>query len=789
MSHESAERWARVDDLFHRAVELGDEERRDFLSRETSGDAALAHQVLALLRAHDRPHRLLDAPSPDRLPPGMRIGPYAVERALGSGGMATVYLASRADRRFDKRVAIKLVHQGLTAELTSDRFETEQRILARLEHPHIARLLDAGITEYRQPYLVMEWVDGMPLDKWMATHPSLEARLDLWHALASAVAYAHRNLVVHRDLKPSNVIVTSDGTAKLVDFGIATLVSARTRQALTRSPQFTPLYASPEQLEGEAVTTASDVYGLGLLLFELVTGTQPFRRVSERPHEQALAALAEDLRVPASVPMDLAAILRHALRRTPEHRYATAEQFADDVQRYRRGEPVRARPETFGYRASRFIARHRVASAAAAAVTVALVTLTALALRQARIADEERARAEDVTTYLEGFLGATPTGSDWALRDRGAGLRVVELADLMAARLEESADVHPETEATLRYVLGMVYTQAGQLEPAMKHVSRAQELYARLAPPDDPRRLSADLLAAAADNMLGRFADAESIIERIQREWRNPPTSAVAGMHEQLGLAQFRLGKVDQAERTYVSALERLRQTIGEYHHNIGLLRGNLAMVHLERGRFDQAAAELERAIPIIRANARGSSISLAWALVNLANAYRFLGRNDDMLRTALEGADRMSEALGRDHFAMVHALSFVAFGKALKGEPDAESIARRAVAVQSSLAPDHYERAVGLTFLGATLTLTGKPGEAVRALDEALTLRRARFAGPNWRIAETAGFLGQALAAAGERARARDLLDESLSMFTTLYGVDNPRTVEARTRRERALH
>src|SRR5262245_3498545 len=328
-----AERWQLIEALFHEVLDVAESDRVEHIAARAGEDPSLTRDVLALVDAHTRTHPLLDSPAVSDLPSGMRLGPYALERVLGAGGMATVYLARRADRQFDKQVAVKLVNRGLTAELTGDRFQTERQILARLEHPHIARLLDAGVSEFGQPYVVMEWVDGVTLEAWIARErPPLERRLDLWLDVVSAVSYAHRNLVIHRDLKPSNVLVGGDGVAKLVDFGIAKLVSEGDAQSeATRTAHFTPLYASPEQIRGLPVTTATDVYGLGLLHYELVTDAHPFRRSGQSAHEQAQAALAHDPAIPPGTPADLGAILQMALRKEPERRYATAAEFAEDL--------------------------------------------------------------------------------------------------------------------------------------------------------------------------------------------------------------------------------------------------------------------------------------------------------------------------------------------------------------------------------------------------------------------------------------------------------------------------
>ena len=387
-------RWTLIEELFHGASALPEAERSAYVRTHGADDSSLIAEVEALLVADLRSHVLLDAPKPTDLPAGLRLGPYALERVIGAGGMSTVYLARRADRQFDKQVAIKLVNQGLTAAMTGGRFETERQVLARLEHPNIARLLDAGFNEFGQPYLVMEWVDGLTLDVWIEQdQPSLDRKLDLWLGLAGAVAYAHRNLIVHRDIKPSNVLVCSDGSAKLVDFGIAKLVGDGDEAAHTRTTHFTPRYASPEQLQGGAVTTAADVFGLGLLLAELAGGEHPFGHPGAPPHEHANAVMRAEPQVPRAVAADLAAIIRMALRKEPDRRYASVAAFADDVGRFRRGWPVSAQPESYEYLLRKFVQRHRAGVAVATLAFAALLGGVTLFVAQAQRTATERDRA------------------------------------------------------------------------------------------------------------------------------------------------------------------------------------------------------------------------------------------------------------------------------------------------------------------------------------------------------------------------------------------------------------
>ncbi len=790
MTDSGSERWRLVEDLFHRALDQPPGSRPAFVKSGANGDASLAAEVMALLDAHVSSHRLLDAPKVADLPAGMRLGPYALERVLGVGGMATVYLAHRADRQFDKHVAVKLVNHGLAAEISGARVDAERHILARLDHPNIARLIDAGLSDFGQPFIVMDWVDGVPLDLWRAqARPSLEAGLDLWLEIADAVAYAHRNLVVHRDLKPSNVLVGKDGHPKLVDFGVAKLLQDHhSGPAPTRTQHFTPQYASPEQLLGQPVTTSTDIHGLGLLLYEIVVGDKAYGGGERPSHEHARAILEDEIRIPSRVPSDLAATIRMAVRKEPERRYVSADQFAEDVRNFLRGRPVMAQPESWRYRASVFFKRHRVASIAAALAALTLVTLTGAAVRQARRADEQRARAEQVTSFITGFLGATPEGPELVLQNKGVALRVVELADRMGERLESNLASQPEAEQTLRSVLAMTYLQMGELEKARSNALRAIALSEQRDGPDDTRRHSPELVLATVENNLGRFADAEQRANRLAVQWKNPPPTDYAAVTMQLGLAQLRLGKADAAERTIRDGIHRIETGLGVDHPGVALPASYLGLVHLERGQFDEAVIQLERSAAISRRGTTGASMPMAWALVNLANAYRFLGRNDDVLRSAQESYTHFAGALGEGHFSSVHPLAFIAYAKAMRGEVDAEAIARKAVAVQASLPEDNYERAVGLTFLGFVLMKQHQLVEARQALQRALDLRRQAFKAPNWRIAETAGWLGETLALEGSIDRARPLLEESLSMFAALYGPDNSRSLDARARLERSL-
>jgi non-specific serine/threonine protein kinase/serine/threonine-protein kinase len=433
---DSLDRHQQIRALFESVLQQEPAQRERYLSEHDAGDAALRREVERLLAAHANAQSFLeqplaalmtdvDRPSPPPSPwIGRRLGPYELVREIGQGGMGTVYLGVRVDDQYRAEVAIKVVSASLVSPQVVDRFSRERRILASLEHPHIARLLDAGTTPEGVPYFVMEFVDGEPIDAFCDRRQlTIAGRLQLFMTVCEAVQYAHRHLVVHRDLKPTNILVTADGTVKLVDFGIAKLLAdddaAEAVAGLTRTglQPMTPEYASPEQVKGERVTTSSDVYALGLLLYELLTGrrahdlpslkladvkrvildeepTRPSGALTRaHPTDAAAARGATIDRLRRQLTGDLDQIVLTALRKEPERRYTSVSALAQDVESYLAQRPVAARGERLWYRAGKFVRRHRASVAAALLVTLALLGGGVATAWQARIAQHERAVA------------------------------------------------------------------------------------------------------------------------------------------------------------------------------------------------------------------------------------------------------------------------------------------------------------------------------------------------------------------------------------------------------------
>ncbi|MBS1812228.1 MAG: protein kinase [Acidobacteria bacterium] len=416
----AAEATQQIKDLFDAAFDLAPAARERFLTEACAGDDGLLAEVQKLLRLHDEADEFLAVPPlvNDSSPAmnsdaalGRRIGAYQVIRELGRGGMGAVFLAYRADQAFEKHVAIKLVWPGLGSEEILLRFQQERQILARLEHPNIARLLDGGVTEDGWHYLVMEYIAGVPITQYCRQR-SLPERLQLFHAVCEAVQFAHQNLVIHRDLKPGNILVTNDGRPKLLDFGIAKLLEQNEASlALTHTQlPLTPEYASPEQLNNQPITTATDVYSLGVVLYEILTGRKPYRFKTPLLHEISRVVTEVEPDKP-NLGDELENIVLMAMHKEPQHRYESVAQFKADLDAYLAGKTVLARKPTTGYRLGKFVRRHKLTVTLATLLLLTLVTVAIVALWQASVAREQarKQRRELYATQMNQAL------QDWEL--------------------------------------------------------------------------------------------------------------------------------------------------------------------------------------------------------------------------------------------------------------------------------------------------------------------------------------------------------------------------------------
>lgn len=684
-ARDSAAIWHRIDPLLDAALDLDTDERQRFVEQSCAGDAALLARLQTLLRAASSAGAFLELPATkmaaglveeigratppaERCPPLDRVGAYRLINEIGRGGMGAVYVAERADEQYRQRVAVKLVRPGGAVPGLNARFRTERQILASLEHPNIARLHDGGMTADGTPYLVMEYIDGRRLDVYCAEeHLSITDRLKLFEAVCAAVQFAHQNLVVHRDLKPGNVLVTADGTVKLLDFGIARLLDADAAERSlppTESRLMTPTYASPEQIRGGAITVSSDIYSLGVILYELLTGRTPFAREGRTPHELAQAILEEEPPLPSSVVPkasarrlrgDLDCIVASALRTGPREGYASAAALADDIRRYLDGRPVRARGATPLYRMRRLVRRHRLATIAASIALASLLLGLTAAVGQARRADRERdaarretARAEQVAAFLASvFHLADPNVA------LGETVTIAAALDSAAIWLDRDLATAPETRADIAWTLGAIFGALGRSDTHRRLMDSVLVIQEREFGPHDPRLGRTLTALAEAMRGQGQLAASEPLLRRALSLQRSDLRTAPRQIDHTLNMLALSLrdqGRLAEAELLLEQALEISRRDAAV--HPIGLHRTltNLAHVLLAQRRFAEAE-QLYRDVLSRRLAYWGPQHpEVANALINLGSALGWQSDFDEAQRIFTDGLAMRRQTQGHEH-------------------------------------------------------------------------------------------------------------------------------------------
>ena len=850
-------RWTQIQTLFESALECTPDERDAFLQTACADDADLLAEVRSLLAADADAHPLLDslaldaiALPADLLPDGIlpsegdRIGPYRVVRPLGRGGMGAVFLAERADGQFEQHVALKLIRGGAASGQIVRRFQSERQILARLQHPHIARLLDGGLTEEGQPYFAMEYVDGIPLDRYCEAHDgAVEQRVELMQTVCEAVQYAHRRLIVHRDLKPSNILVTEDGTVKLLDFGIAKMLTGDNDPlgdpVLTQTGHavMTPAYAAPEQVRHAPVTTATDVYALGVVLYELLAGQRPFDLTGRSPAEierivgeqipSAPSAVAPPDRQRA-VRGDLDTIVLKALRKEPERRYASPEQLADDLQRHLDGRPVAAQPDTVGDRTRKFLQRHRAGVAATTAVVLliaALVSFYTVQLAQER----DRAQLEATTaTQVSDFLQGLFTISDPS-ESGGEDLTARALLDQGAERIERDLADQPVVQARMMQVMGEVYSNLGAFDAAAPLLERSLTLRHDML--DTPPLDVADNLNSLAvlRKETGQYAAADSLFRAaiaIQEDQLGPNDPTVAATLHNWGTLLHFQADYERADSLFQRALAVRQDRFGENDPRTASTLNEIATLRFDQNDLDGAETLYRQTLDVRRAHFEGDHPDLAMSLNNLAMVLRHKSQfeeSETLYREALAMRERLYDG---PHPDVAHTLNHLARLYANKGDyAAAEPIARQALAmrievfgeehvettasmgnlagilgglgqhaeqatyyrraleiVQTMLGPEHPYVAALSYSLGASLQAAGNLTDAERHFRESLTLHRALFPDGHANTAYPLIRLGALLTETGRAGEAEPLLREAITLRTDALGADHWQVAVARS-------
>ncbi len=769
-------RWQRIKALVAAALDLPPASRATHVERECGGDADLHAEVMSLLAASDEADDFLETPAAapmgetleqPKAPSwiGRRVGAYEIVAEIGEGGMGEVYRAVRADDQFHKQVAIKLIRRGHDTAYFVARFKAERQILATLDHANIARLLDGGVTDEGLPYFVMELIEGKPIDEYCAEHRlSVRERLELFRTACAAVHFAHQRLVIHRDLKPGNILVTPGGEVKLLDFGIAKLVdeapaSAAPARTATEFRALTPEYASPEQVRQEPVTTASDVYSLGVMLFELLTGRSPYRKTSTLPHDIAREiceieperpstavrrAEGDAGDIPSLLPIearrlarqlrgDLDNIVLMALRKEPQRRYTSAEQFAEDIRRHLAGLPVIARPDTWTYRSGKFLRRHALGVVAALAVVVSLVAGMLLAEREARIANAERARAERHFQEVRKLANAFLFEVHDAIQNLPGATEARQLLVKNALQYLNALAAESSGDPTLQRELATAYEKVGDVQGGFRSGSlgdtagaldsfrKALAIRASLLGPrpDDP-----DLLGETARN----HSKVGDVLVRMGQ-----PGDAVAHSRTALQLTDRLIAvKPDDPKARFMALASQVD------------LGGNLA----EAGRWQEGLAHCRRGLELAEALAKAQPgekrMQRALALV--------YGRIAWILT---EGTARYEEAVG------FHEKSLTAIAPLLKGEPGNTDL--RNIAARAHLG------------FGHALARQGERVRAPKEFERGLDHLRALAAGDpknalfRFNAADAMSAVGSQYADWDDAREALDHLQRAASLFGTL--------------------
>ena len=706
-----ADRWQRVEDLFTRAADLPPSDRTALLGAEcrtadglpdpvlrAEVEALIQHDVQARAFFDDANARLAAVADgigaeQDALPE--RVGPWRLVREIGRGGMGTVHLAERADGRFEQTAALKLVRAGMAPGVLA-RFRSERQILARLDHPGIARLLDGGVADDERPYLVMEYVDGEPITDYCDRRRlSVDARLALFRQVCDAVQFAHRQLVVHRDLKPSNILVAEDATGaprvKLLDFGIAKLLAGDAAVSLVETAEdqrvMTPEYAAPEQVRGEPVTTATDVYALGVLLYELLTGTRPYRLANRARHAVERAILETDPAVPstsvtdataagarASEPTrlkrklrgDLDQIVLRALRKAPERRYDGAAALSSDIGRHLNGLPVEAQPESVGYRMGKFARRHRAAVAVAAVALLAMLAGTVAIIQQRDRARDQATRAEEVTTLLVSVFDAADP-----LEGRPDTLSVQDVLAAGTERVEAELAARPTTQADLFLALARVHRNLQEYARA-EALSRRSLAQARAAD-DQPRIADALVELSRTLSALDRPTEAaEAAIQAVEADRRaGSPDRDIARGLGALAAVRHAQGEIAEMERLIGMVTEIYDENGMDPDEQYADLLEYQGTARLSRGDGDGALADYRRSLAITQDRYGSDHTRTLARQSTLAFALGWLGRWDEAATQTLQHIRALEGRFGVRDPRVVHHYGALAIMELHRDRPD----------------------------------------------------------------------------------------------------------------------
>ena len=824
------ERWNRASPYLDAVLDLPAPEREARLRDLRASEPDIAHDVDAMLAQHRvlsaegfldaRP--LIEPPEPALA--GVTVGAYRLVSPIGHGGMGSVWLAERSDGRFEGQAALKLLNTALVGRAGEERFKREGTILARLTHPHIGRLIDAGVSPTGQPYLVLEHIDGGHIDRFCDEHRlTVDDRIRLFLDVLAAVAHAHANLIVHRDLKPSNVLVTADGDVKLLDFGIAKLLAddtaAEPSALLTREGEsaLTPKYAAPEQVTGGRITTATDVYALGVLLFELLSGRHPTASTAQTPAEFVKAVADTDPvrlsstigtsdrrpedaeavatarattpeRLRRSLQGDLDVVLAKALKTRPEERYGSVAEFADDLRRFLDHQPISARRDSVAYRTARFVRRHRRALALAGAAAAALVALIGFyTIRLSTERDRARVQASKASRVSELLMGLL-TGADPYRSAGGAEPTMQNLLDTGAERVSRQLADEPELQAQLLTVIGRTYERMGYLDKARPLLEQALTVGRSASHGDSIVVAQTENDLGVLKRQMGDLRGAEPLLREglaARRRLLGNNDPAVAITLVELSRVIRDLGRADEAESLAREALATRRAVFGDEHQETATSKSDLGVLLLSRG-------DLTGAEPLLRENVATTERLLGAGHPNTASAKASLA-TVMLAKGDASGAERLlreslavnGAVFGSDRPEYAQSLNGLAGAVEAQGRlQEAETMLDEALRIAERHFAAEHPRVLTYTTNRARIRIKrGHGADTEAVLRRVLASRQRLYPPDDWRIAQTQSLLGASLMATRRLDAAEPLMLEADRRLKPLPGVEGDERAANRAR------
>jgi serine/threonine protein kinase len=808
-----AVRWERIQTMFHRATELPADERDAFIGVESCGDAELAARVRRMLEADRVGGTIVDQPlgslagqlMTDLIPTAMTFGPYRVERLLGEGGMGVVYLAERSD--LHSRAAVKVLRDAWLSPERRERFAAEQRMLAQLNHPGIARLYDAGTLDDGTPWIAMEHVNGVSLTEYCRAHRcSLRERLRLFREVCDAVGHAHRHLIIHRDLKPSNIMVTPEGSVKLLDFGIAKQLEPDLLGDLTRTGMraMTPGYAAPEQLLGEPIGVHTDIYTLGVVLYELLAGRLPFdvsrstpeaaamlisTRAAERP-SLAARGIAGALVAGVAEWADLDVLCLTAMHPDAQRRYSTVEAFARDVDHFLRGQPLDARPDSVGYRLSKFARRHRLPLATAAAVVVSFIGLASFyAIRLATARDAALASAERAER-VQNFTMDLFNGGD---EEQGPAdsLRVGTLVDRGVEQTQQLAN-EPAVQAEMFLTLGRVYMKLGRYDRADSLLRLSLETRRSALGVDHPDVAASLLVLADLRESEGKLPEAEQFARQAVTLLRRvrPPR------HPDIPNAMTELARMLTLRQRFPEAIAlldesvRLQSASGTDPRDLGKTLQVLGVTHFYAGHLAQADSIYRAGLAIDRRAYGGRHPQIASDIMNIGSVALQRADYVEAERAYREGEAMIEAWFGKDHLQTATPLFLLAQPLIkLSRSDEAVSLLKRALAIEDRVhtRPTPLQGKI-FNALGVEASVRGDQAEAERSFLRSADIMRAIYGPTGTPVADAQANVAGTWIARHDYPRAERVLRDALATYAKTLSPGDLRIGLARAKLGRAL-